>query len=302
MGMESKVSSDIPTDMGDLIRMRSMKIMDPAAREVEVLKDSEAIALADEYCCGVHEVYIVALTVGIYPYRYVRNREIISTEEQLRLAQSRVVVVGAGGLGGHVILLLARLGVGHLVVVDNDVFDETNLNRQALCSERALGRSKSEQAVKEVGSINPGVKVVPYGVKLEPHNATEILAGSNVVVDALDNVPDRLALEGATKKLGIPMVHGALAGFEGQLMTIFPEDPGLEHLYRDWRTDLDKSKSPEAVLGVPIPTPSIISTLQAMEVIKIILNRGRLFRNTMLYIDLETGQLNEFVIQKGTGQ
>lgn len=296
--MRSKVSSDIPIDMGDLIRLRSMKIMDPAAREVEVLKDSEAIALADEYCCGVHEVYIVALTVGIYPYRYVRNREIISTEEQLRLAQSRVVVVGAGGLGGHVILLLARLGVGHLVVVDNDVFDETNLNRQALCSERALGRSKSEQAVKEVGSINPGVKVLPYEVKLEPHNATEILAGSNVVVDALDNVPDRLALEGATKKLGIPMVHGALAGFEGQLMTIFPEDPGLKHLYRDWRTDLDKSKSPEAVLGVPITTPSIIATLQAMEVIKIILNRGRLFRNTMLYIDLEAGQLNEFVIQK----
>ena len=296
--MRSKVSSDVPTDMGDSIRMRSMKIMDPAAREVEVLKDSEAIALADEYCCGVHEVYIVALTVGIYPYRYVRNREIISTEEQLRLAQSRVVVVGAGGLGGHVILLLARLGVGHLVVVDNDVFDETNLNRQALCSERALGRSKSEQAVKEVGSINPGVKVLPYEVKLEPHNATEILAGSNVVVDALDNVPDRLALEGATKKLGIPMVHGALAGFEGQLMTIFPEDPGLKHLYRDWRTDLDKSKSPEAVLGVPITTPSIIATLQAMEVIKIILNRGRLFRNTMLYIDLEAGQLNEFVIQK----
>ena len=298
MGMRSKVSSDIPIDMGDLIRVRSIKIMDPAAREVEVLRDSEAIALADEYCCGVYEVYIEALTVGIYPYRYVRNREIISTEEQLRLAQSRVVVVGAGGLGGHVILLLARLGIGHLVVVDNDVFDETNLNRQALCSERTLGRSKSEQAVKEVGSINPGVKVVPYEVKLEPHNATEILAGSNVVVDALDNVPDRLALEGATKKLGIPMVHGALAGFEGQLMTIFPEDPGLKHLYRDWRTDLDKSKSPEAVLGVPITTPSIIATLQAMEVIKIILNRGRLFRNTMLYIDLEAGQLNEFVIQK----
>ena len=216
----------------------------------------------------------------------------------MRLAQSRVVVVGAGGLGGHVILLLARLGVGHLVVVDNDVFDETNLNRQALCSKKALGRSKSEQAVKVVASINPGVKVAAYSVKLVPNNANEILAGSNAVVDALDNVADRLALEGSTKRLGIPLVHGALAGFEGQLMTIFPEDPGLQHLYRDWRTDLDKSKSPEAVLGVPIPTPSIIATLQAMEVVKIILNRGRLFRNTMLYIDLETGKLNEFVIQK----
>jgi molybdopterin/thiamine biosynthesis adenylyltransferase len=162
----------------------------------------------------------------------------------------------------------------------------------------ALGKSKSEEAVELVGSINPGVNVIPYQVKLESANAAQILAGAHVVVDALDSVSDRLVLESATKKLGIPMVHGALAGFEGQLTTIFPEDAGLRHLYRNVAVDLNKSKSPESVLGVPNPTPSIIASLQSMEVLKIILKRGRVLRNIMLYVDLESGRMNEFVLEK----
>jgi len=296
--VNNELNSIERTGMRDLLRLRSVKVKDPAGREVEILKDREAITLADEFRCGVYEVYVEALTSGICPWRYVRNREILSLEEQLQLAKSRVVVVGAGGLGGHVILLLARLGIGYLVVVDNDVFDETNLNRQALCSMMALGKSKSEEAVELVGSINPGVNVIPYQAKLESANATEILAGAHVVVDALDNVSDRLVLESATKRLGIPMVHGALAGFEGQLTTIFPEDAGLRHLYRNVAADLNKSKSPESVLGVPTPTPSIIAGLQSMEVLKIILKRGRVFRNIMLYVDLESGRMNEFVLEK----
>ncbi|MBW1707421.1 MAG: HesA/MoeB/ThiF family protein [Deltaproteobacteria bacterium] len=238
------------------------------------------------------------MEMGIHPYRYLRNMETISLKEQLKLSKSRVAVVGAGGLGGNVVLLLARLGIGQLVVVDQDVFDETNLNRQALSNVTSLGKSKSGEAVDLVTSINPGVEVLPYQVKLNTSNAFEMLDGAEVVVDALDNIPDRFVLEEACKKLGIPLVHGALAGFEGQVMTIFPGDPGLKHLYGNERASSDRSKSPESVLGVPAPTPSLIATLQVMEVLKIILKRGKIFRNVMLHVDLETGGMNKFVFDK----
>ncbi len=116
---------------------------------------------------------------------------------------------GSIGLGGQVILLLARLGIGQLVVVDHDVFDETNLNRQALFSKRPLGRSKSKEAVNMLGSINPRVEVTSYQARVDSSNILEILAGSNVVIDALDNVPDRFVLEKAAKRLGFRwfMVH-----------------------------------------------------------------------------------------------
>ena len=217
-------------DICNMIRGRSRKVTDPAGRETMILEDSQASKIAEEYSCNIHDIYIQTLHMGVYPYRYLRNKETISIQDQLKLAKSRVTVVGAGGLGGHVILLLARLGMGHLGIVDHDIFDETNLNRQALCSGKSLGRHKAEEAATIVGSINPGVLVTSYPARIDSSNAEGILAGSDVVVDGLDNVPDRLLLETVTKKLGIPFVHGALAGFGGQLMTIFPGDPGLNFL------------------------------------------------------------------------
>ena len=280
--------------MQHLLQSRSKKISDPAGREVEILEDSQALKIAAESGCSVHDVYVEALGLGIYPYRYIRNRETISREEQLRLSKSRVAVVGAGGLGGQVILLLARVGVGQIVVVDYDRFDETNLNRQALSSQRAIGKSKSEEAVMVVGAINPGVIVTPHQVRIDPSNAKEVLGGSDVIVDALDNIPARFTIEDASKSMGIPLVHGALAGLEGQLMTVFPDDPGIKRLYGSSVAGGERSKSPEAILGVPALMPSFIATLQAMEVLKIILKRGRLFRNVMVHVDLESGKMNEF--------
>lgn len=289
--------SGIKTRIHEEIQARSRKITDPAGRVVQILEDSPALKIADECSCSVRDIYIEAIEMGIYPYRYLRNREIISVKEQLKLAESRVAVVGAGGLGGQVILLLARLGVGELVVVDHDVFDETNLNRQALCSKDALGISKSKEAVNVLGSINPGVDTTSFQTRVDSSNLLEILAGSNVVVDALDNVPDRFVLEKAAKGVGIPLVHGAVAGFEGQLMTIFPDDPGIKRLYGGDKVEENNAKMPEAIFGVPALTPSIIATLQATEVLKIILKRGKIFRNIMVHLDLESGELNQFVFE-----
>ena len=293
------MNSETQTKLRELLRLRAKSIVDPAGRKIEILEDAEATAIANECRITVHEVYAQALRLEICPHRYERNMEIISLQDQLKLAESKVSVIGAGGLGGHVILLLARLGIGRLVVVDYDVFDESNLNRQALSNLNSLGSSKCETAAAAVVLINPGVEVSPYQVKLDSLNGSEILADSDVVVDALDNLPDRLLLEKLTKELGIPLVHGALAGFEGQVMTIFPEDPGLRHLYGDGVQHIDKSKSPESVLGVPTLTPSLVATLEAMEVLKVILKRGKIFRNAMLYVDMEAGQINEFTFGGG---
>ncbi len=282
------------TKIIDLIHKKSTEVVGSNNPEVRVLLDESAYMIADECNCRIHDVYREALGKEIYPYRYIRNREILTAREQLRLARSKVSVIGAGGLGGQVILLLARLGIGRLVIVDHDIFDETNLNRQALSNRDSLGKSKSEQAVRVVESINPGVIASSHSVKLDRSNASGILTGSHVVVDALDNVPDRFVLENTTKKLGIPLVHGALAGFEGQMMTIFPDDQGLKSIYGEENRDRSDTLRPEMVLGTPSITASFISTLQAMEVLKIILGRGKIFKNIMLHADLENGSLGEF--------
>ena len=276
------------------IREKATSITDPAGRLLQTLKDNDALVIAEEYHISVHDIYIEMLKMGIYPYRFIRNLDAISTEEQLKLAESKIAVIGAGGLGGNVILLLARVGIGSLVVVDQDFFDESNLNRQALCNVNSLGTPKAHEAVSAVRTINPGVTVFPHQIKLDASNAEGILAGSDVVVDALDNVPDRFLLEGAARKLGIPLVHGTLAGFEGWIMTIFPGDPGLKNIYGADEAKRIDQESPQAVLGVPGVTPFLIAAFQAMEVLKILLGRGNIFRDRMIHVDLERGCLNEF--------
>lgn len=281
------------SNIQDRIRERAMKVTDPAGREAEILEDRASREISWQSGVALHEIYRAALGLGVYPYRYIRNADILSAPEQLRLADSRVAVVGAGGLGGQVIVLLARLGVGTLVVADCDHFDETNLNRQALCTAETLGESKARAAVAAVASINPGVRVIPHPERIDAGVIDSILAGSDVVVDGLDNAPDRLLLQDAAGRLGIPMVHGALAGFEGRVMTVLPGDAGVKLLYGD-ASDRAHPDRPEAVLGVPAVTAALIGTLQAMEVLKILLRRGNLLRNTMAYVDLENGRLDTF--------
>ncbi|MCP4367720.1 MAG: HesA/MoeB/ThiF family protein [Deltaproteobacteria bacterium] len=288
------MSIDNKSRLPELIQERSIEMTDPAGRQVQIIEDNQALILADKCRCSIHNIYLEALNLRIYPYRYLRNRDAITLDEQIILAKSKVAIIGAGGLGGHVILSLARLGIGHLVIIDRDVFDESNLNRQALSTTESIGFSKSESAARITGWINPGVIITPFLVKIETSNIDGMLDGVNAVVDALDNISDRFVLEKSAKKLKIPMVHGAVAGFEGQVMTIFPDDPGLKSLYGSDQEERDKSKSPEAILGVPTIAPSYVSTLQTMEVLKIILKRGNLFRNTMVHVDLETGQFNKF--------
>ena len=288
--MDAKKKNDICKEL----ELSSKKTLDPASREIRILEEGQAGKIAFKYNTSIHDIYTEALKRGISPYRYIRNQNSISIDDQLKLAESRVAVIGAGGLGGHLITLLARVGIGHLVIVDHDVYDETNLNRQTLSNSDVLGRSKSEEAVSAISSINPGVEVSAHKLKIDQLNAGKLLKGCDVVVDALDNIPDRFILEKVAQKLRIPLVHGAVAGFEGQVTTIFPDDPGLRNIYgRDRKNKLSKD-APESILGVPALTPAVIATFQAMEAVKIITGKEPTFRNKLAYIDLENGDINKF--------
>jgi molybdopterin/thiamine biosynthesis adenylyltransferase len=212
------------------------------------------------------------LSAGFLPARYRRNRQTISTELQLRLHRSTVAVVGCGGLGGYVIEELARLGVGRLVAIDPDVFEEHNLNRQLLSSPALIGQSKAQAARRRVADINPGVVVQPVEVAFSPQTAA----------DAADSVPIRLQLADACSRLKIPFVHGAIAGWYGHVCTVMPGDETLRHLYQRW----SEPKGVEVVLGNPSFTPAVVASFEVAEVCKILLDQGCLLRHQILVIDL----------------
>jgi molybdopterin/thiamine biosynthesis adenylyltransferase len=213
-----------------------------------------------------------ALEWGLMPKRYSRNRDTISIAQQLQLCRSRVAVIGCGGLGGYLIEELARLGVGTLVLADPDVFEEHNLNRQLFSSPARLGRAKVEAARERVAEVNPAVTVVAHRAAFSRENGQSLLSGCSAVVDGLDNIHTRRVLAAISRDLSLPFVHGAIAGWYGQVAVQMPgEDisPLLGPISAE-------GKGLEANLGNPAFTPAAIASLQVAEVAKILLGRGSL--------------------------
>ena len=201
--------------------------------------------------------------------RYLRNHDAISEAEQAILAQKRVLVVGCGGLGGYVIECLARIGVGYLRVVDGDVFDETNLNRQLLSSSMNLGRPKTLAAQQRVMAVNPLVEVEAFQTLLTDENAVPLLDGCDVAVDALDNIPSRLVLQQAARSAGIPLVHGAVAGWIGQVCVVQPGQELLNSLYPA-STDTQGEEQETGTLSF---TAALTASWQAAETVKLLLGK-----------------------------
>jgi molybdopterin-synthase adenylyltransferase len=233
---------------------------------------------------GAAAVEAAALEAGLLPARYQRNRQTLSTADQLRLLRSAVAVVGCGGLGGHVIEQLARLGVGRLVVVDPDRFEEHNLNRQLLATPAELGQPKVEAAARRVAAVNPAVAVTAWPVAFGPANGAELFAGVDLVVDALDAIPVRLELGTTCAALGVPMVHGAIAGWYGQVTTQFPGERTLERLYGA----SSEPKGVEQQAGNPAFTPGLVASLQVAEACKVLLGVGTPLRGRLLLVDLRS--------------
>ncbi|WP_026840089.1 HesA/MoeB/ThiF family protein [Citrifermentans bremense] len=241
-----------------------------------------------------HEVEALALENGIFPARYQRNRNMISIEEQLKLFRSRVAVIGCGGLGGYVIEELARIGVGHIVAIDPDIFEEHNLNRQILSTPATLGKAKVEAAVDRVAEINPAVTVTPIKDYFCLANGSEQLAGAMVAVDALDSIPYRLELAEFCTVAGIPMVHGAIGGWYGHVATQLPGDTTVQSIYRHWVA----GKGIEQQLGNPAFTPAVVASLEVAEACKILLGKGELLRDRKLSIDLLEMEVHEISYPK----
>jgi molybdopterin/thiamine biosynthesis adenylyltransferase len=230
---------------------------------------------------------VAALENGIVPERYARNMRTFSLPDQAALLKARAGVVGLGGLGGAVTEILARLGLGHLTLVDGDRFEDSNLNRQLLSSCGTLGRSKADAARKRVGEINPSVAVTARPEFLSAQNAARLLAGCDVVIDCLDNLKTRFVVQDACRSLGCPFVSAAVAGASGHVTTVFPEDHGLRLIYGAPETL--PPKGAETVLGTVPYSVVFLGALECAEVVKIVLKKGTPLRNRLLIADLTDG-------------
>ena len=209
--------------------------------------------------------------------RYARNIPALSEEECLLLREKRVLVVGCGGLGGHIIDQLARIGIGYLRVVDGDVFEASNLNRQLLSSVPLLGTGKAKAAADHIARVNPEITVDAADVFLTEANAAKLVEGCDIVMDALDNITGRKILAAACAEAGIPYVYGAIQGWVVQAAVSLPEDQLMEILYPEETEISDKS-----VLSF---TPALCASFQTSLCVKFLLGRP-VETGTVYYFDL----------------
>jgi molybdopterin/thiamine biosynthesis adenylyltransferase/rhodanese-related sulfurtransferase len=207
--------------------------------------------------------------------RYSRHLLIpeVGTEGQQKLLDSKVLLLGAGGLGSPAALYLAAAGVGTLGIVDNDEVDLSNLQRQVIHTTDRVGVPKVDSAEQTIAAINPDVDVVKYPVRLDASNIMEIIEGYDVIVDGLDNFPTRYLLNDASVRLRIPVVSAAILGFDGQLSVFAPyEGPCYRCLFREPPpAELAPSCGANGVLGV---LPGTMGLLQATEAIKLVIGQG----------------------------
>ncbi|MDD2318505.1 MAG: HesA/MoeB/ThiF family protein [Geobacteraceae bacterium] len=230
----------------------------------------------------IGQVEKIALELGFLPSRYQRNRNTISVSDQLRIFKTHVAVIGCGGLGGYIVEELTRLGIGHITAVDPDVFEEHNLNRQLYSSPEMLGKPKVEAAQKRVTEINPAVTLTPLKCAFSTLNGVDILQNVDIVVDALDSITVRLELSDICSEAKIPLVHGAIGGWYGQVSTQFPGEDTLQKIY----SRATNGKGVEKGLGNPSFTPAVIASLQVAEVCKIIIGQGSTLAKRKLHINL----------------
>ena len=231
--------------------------------------------------------------------RYQRHLSLpeVGVEGQSKLLASKVLLLGAGGLGSPAAMYLAAAGVGTIGIVDMDVVDASNLQRQILHNIDRVGDRKVDSAKKTLTMLNPDVDVVTYDTRLCAENVIEILSGYDVVVDGADNFPSRYLLNDASVKLGIPVVHGSIFRFEG-MVSVF--HPVLGPTYRDMvpeppPSELAPSCSEAGVLGV---LPGIVGSIQALEALKILLNLGDSLIGKILAIDTTEMTFRTFKLQR----
>lgn len=233
-----------------------------------------------------------------------RQLPLISKEDQMKFKDSKIAVIGCGGIGGSVIEMLARMGVGELILVDKDTFDVTNLNRQVMSTSENLNQPKAEVSKERVHKINQNIKVKAYNLELNENNTAELLKESDIIVDALDNIITRVVLSRYCIETGKPFISGAIHGTMGQL-TVFKNKTDYETLFNlpsankklteETKSMLKKlEKNTPPAIG---PTPNIIGALEAIEAFKIITGVGKVIEAPEI-INFDLLDLNSFNIEK----
>jgi adenylyltransferase/sulfurtransferase len=221
----------------------------------------------------------------------------VGEEGQAKLLQAKVLLVGAGGLGSPAAYYLAAAGVGTLGIIDNDVVDISNLQRQILHANDRVGTPKVESAKKTLEALNPDVKVIPYQAKLTSENIMEIIKDYNLVVDGCDNFPTRYLVNDACVLTGKPNVHGSIFQFEGQATVFYPgKGPCYRCLYPEPPpAEMAPSCAEAGVLGV---LPGLIGVIEALEAIKIILGKGDTLVGRLVHFNTLTMEINTLKLRR----
>ena len=221
----------------------------------------------------------------------------IGGQGQKKINQAKVLVIGAGGLGSPVALYLAAAGVGQLGIVDNDVVDLTNLQRQIIHTTRDVGRPKTESAQEKLVALNPDIKVKAYQQLLSSDNVMDLINDYDIIVDGTDNFPSRFLINDACVLANKPLVHGAILRFDGQVFTIIPGKTAC------YRCIFEQPPPPGSVpscsqAGVLGAIAGMVGTIQAAEVIKLIIDKGTSLTGRMLVLDALDMRFREVKIKK----
>jgi molybdopterin/thiamine biosynthesis adenylyltransferase/rhodanese-related sulfurtransferase len=274
-----------------------------AAKTLAELGYEDVVSLAGGFTDWKRNGFPVELSAGLDPQRRARySRHLLIPEVgeqgQLKLLDSKVLLIGAGGLGSPASLYLAAAGVGRIGIVDADVVDESNLQRQIVHSTERLGEAKVDSARRTIEALNPDVQVVAYEERLTSENVERILAdGWDVIVDGADNFPTRYLVNDASIWHDIPVVHGSIYRFEGQVTVFKPhQGPCYRCLFpTPPPPELAPSCAEGGVLGV---LPGIIGSLQANEALKLALGIGEPLVGRLLLFDALSAEFNEVKLRR----
>lgn len=227
------------------------------------------------------------MTVQLPP-RYERNYKALSVEDQGKLAKSTVAIVGCGGLGGSMVEEFSRLGVGHLILIDGDRLEETNLNRQLIATEKNLGQLKVEAAKERLSIVNSGVDVTTISEWFDEENGPDFFRDADLVCDALDTISRRIILERVCHRINLPLVFAGVAGWFGLLGVSYPGDYSVKRLFRSGEKGMEK------IWGNPAFTPAILASLSVVEAVKILIGRTVTLRHAWLHVDLLEMEFERF--------
>lgn len=243
---------------------------------MNVLKMKSVQELAKKLNMSIKQSELYLLEQNILPYRYIGTAKFNGLQGMIRLLKSRVAIIGCGGVGGFICELCARLGVGEILLFDGDVYEESNINRQIGCIEKNIGKYKAEVMADRIKDINSGIEVFYKNTYLQKSHYTKELTGCDVVIDAVDNIQDRLDISNACKELMIPFIHGCIGNSSINVGVSMPDDNFLENIYSYDNTNNN-------LMGSPATTVMICAALQVGELIKIICEIGESLSGHLLH-------------------